>query len=41
MVSTSILNDKPLLLEDNNRFPDDITIKINNIICDEYIRKKY
>lgn len=40
MVSTSILNDKPLLLEDNNIFPDDITIKINNIICDEYIREK-
>ena len=35
-----IINDKPLLLEDNNRFPDDITIKINNIICDEYIRGK-
>ena len=39
--SEKVLNDKPLLLEDNNRFPDDITIKINNIICDEYIRKKY
>jgi hypothetical protein len=41
MISASILKDKPLLLEDNNRFPDDIIFKINNIICDEYIKEKY
>jgi hypothetical protein len=34
----NILNSKPLLLEHtNNKFPEDIVIKINNIICDEYI----
>lgn len=38
----NILNSKPLLLEPtNNRFPEDIIIKINNIICDEYIKKIY
>ena len=38
----NILNSKPLLLESaNNRFPEDIVIKINNIICDEYIKNIY
>ena len=38
----NILNSKPLLLEPiNNKFPEDIVIKINNIICDEYIKKIY
>ena len=33
---------KPLLLDAvDSRFPEDIVIKINNIICDEYIRKIY
>lgn len=33
---------KPLLLDANDcRFPEDIVIKINNIICDEYIQKIY
>ena len=40
--SENVLNTKPLLLElKNNRFPEDIVIKINNIICDEYIKKIY
>jgi hypothetical protein len=38
----NILNSKPLLLDPiNNKFPEDIVIKINNIICDEYIKKIY
>ena len=38
----NILNSKPSLLEPtNSRFPEDIVIKINNIICDEYIKKIY
>jgi hypothetical protein len=40
--SENILNRKPLLLDPiNSRFPEDILIKINNIICDEYIKKIY
>ena len=40
--SENILSRKPLLLDPNNsKFPDDILIKINNIICDEYIQKIY
>ena len=40
--SNSVLNTKPLLLDPiNNRFPDDIVIKINNIICDDYIKDIY
>ena len=40
--SNSVLNTKPLLLDPiNNRFPDDIVIKINNIICDDYIKDVY
>jgi hypothetical protein len=38
----NILSRKPLLLDPNNsKFPEDILIKINNIICDEYIQKIY
>jgi hypothetical protein len=38
----SVLNTKPLLLDPiNNRFPEDIVIKINNIICDDYIKDIY
>jgi hypothetical protein len=38
----NVLNSKPLLLDAvNNRFPEDIVIKINNIICDEYIKRIY
>lgn len=33
---------KPLLLDANgSRFPEDIVIKINTILCDEYIQKIY
>lgn len=40
--SENILSRKPLLLDPiNSKFPDDILIKINNIICDEYIQKIY
>jgi len=40
--SENILSKKPLLLDPiNSKFPDDILIKINNIICDEYIQKIY
>jgi hypothetical protein len=40
--SENILIKKPLLLDPiNSRFPEDILIKINNIICDEYIKKIY
>jgi hypothetical protein len=40
--SENVLNTKPLLLDlKNNRFPEDIVIKINNIICDEYMKKIY
>jgi hypothetical protein len=40
--SENILSKKPLLLDPNNsKFPEDILIKINNIICDEYIQKIY
>jgi hypothetical protein len=32
----------PLLLDPlNSKFPDDIVLKINNIICDDYIKKLY
>ena len=42
MALHNVLNTKPLLLDaDNNWFPEDIVIKINNIICDEYIKKIY
>lgn len=38
----NILSKKPLLLDPiNSKFSDDILIKINNIICDEYIQKIY
>ena len=41
-VSHNVLHTKPLLLEPhNNRFPEDIVIKINNIICDDYIKRIY
>lgn len=41
-VSHNVLHTKPLLLDQhNNRFPEDIVIKINNIICDDYIKKIY
>jgi hypothetical protein len=40
--SKNVLNTKPLLLDAlHNRFPEDIVIKINNIICDEYIIRIY
>jgi hypothetical protein len=40
--SENILSKKPLLLDPiNSKFPDDILMKINNIICDEYIQKIY
>lgn len=40
--SENILSKKPLLLDPiNSKFSDDILIKINNIICDEYIQKIY
>jgi len=36
---TNILNTKPLLLESHScNFPEDIIIKINNILCEEYIK---
>ena len=36
----NILNTKPLLLDAYNcNFPEDIIIKINNILCDEYIKQ--
>ena len=36
----NILNTKPLLLEAYNcNFPEDIIIKINNILCEEYIKQ--
>ena len=42
MASPNVLHTKPLLLDAmNNRFPEDIIIKINNIICDDYIKKIY
>ena len=42
MASHNVLHTKPLLLDPlNNRFPEDIVIKINNIICDEYIKGVY
>jgi hypothetical protein len=35
----NILNTKPLLLESHScNFPEDIIIKINNILCEEYIK---
>ena len=38
----NILLTRPLLLDPvNSRFPDDIVIKINNIICDERIKRIY
>jgi hypothetical protein len=38
----SILTTRPLLLDKvNSRFPEDIVIKINNIICDERIKQIY
>ena len=41
-VSHNVLHTKPLLLDlHNNRFPEDIVIKINNIICDDYIKRIY
>ena len=41
-ISENVLNTKPLLLDlKNNRFPEDIVIKINNIICDDYIKDIY
>jgi len=40
--SDNVLNTKPLLLNPiNNRLPEDIVIKINNLICDEYIKRIY
>jgi hypothetical protein len=40
--SENVLNTKPLLLDPiNNKLPEDIVIKINNLICDEYIKKIY
>ena len=40
--SKNILSKKPLLLDPyNSKFPEDIVIKINNIICDKYIQKIY
>ena len=37
-----MLKTKPFLLEPlNSRFPDDIVVKINNIICDDYIKQIY
>jgi hypothetical protein len=42
MASPNVLHSKPLLLDvENNRFPEDIVIKINNIICDDYIKRIY
>ena len=42
MASPNVLYSKPLLLDAvNNRFPEDIVIKINNIICDDYIKRIY
>jgi hypothetical protein len=36
---TNILKTKPLLLESHScNFPEDIIIKINNILCEEYIK---
>lgn len=33
---------KPLLLDScNSRFPDDIVVKINNIICDDHMKQVY
>lgn len=40
--SANVLNTKPLLLDPiNNKLPEDIVIKINNLICDEYIKRIY
>jgi hypothetical protein len=40
--SANVLNTKPLLLDPiNNRLPEDIVSKINNLICDEYIKRIY
>jgi hypothetical protein len=40
--SANVLNTKPLLLDPiNNRLPEDIVNKINNLICDEYIKRIY
>ena len=37
-----MLKTKPFLLDpQNSRFPDDIVVKINNIICDDYIKQIY